>query len=111
VRSEFQDMWVVTTGLRYRYGDGRAVSVGGLYGTSPVKDSKRDVLLPFDRVIGGGAGIEIPILGYLCRANLNYFDMGDGDVSQEGGPLTGSFEGSFSENWAVMLDLQFRKRF
>jgi long-chain fatty acid transport protein len=111
VRSEFQDMWVVTTGLRYLYGEGRAFSVGGLYGTSPVKDSKRDVLLPFDRVIGGGAGIEMPVLDYLCRVNLNYFDMGGGDVRQEGGPLTGSFEGSFSENWAVMLDLQFRKRF
>jgi long-chain fatty acid transport protein len=111
VRSECQDMWVVTSGLRYRYGEDRAVSVGGLYGTSAVKNSKRDVLLPFDRVIGGGAGIELPVLDYLCRVNLNYFDMGDGDVVQEGGPLTGSFSGSFSKNWAVMLDLQFRKRF
>lgn len=110
VRSEFQDMWVFTTGLKYRYGKDRAVSVGGLYGTSPAKDSKRDVLLPFDRVIGGGAGIEMPVLDYLCRASLNYYDLEDGDVSQDGGPLTGSFEGSFRENWAVMLDLQFQKR-
>ena len=85
--------------------------MGGLYATSAVKDRKPDVLLPFDRVIGGGAGVEMPVLGYLCRASLNYFDMGDGDGAQEGGPLTGSFEGSFSENRAVMVDLQFPKRF
>ena len=85
--------------------------MGGLYATSAVKDGQRDVLLPFDRVIGSGAGVEMPVLGCLCRANLNYFDMGDGDVAQEGDPLTGSFEGSFRENWAIMLDLQLRKRF
>jgi hypothetical protein len=37
--------------------------------------------------------------------------LGDGDVDQKGGPLTGDFTGSFNENWAVMLDLQFRKLF
>ena len=111
VKSAFQDVWVVTGGLKYRYGEDRAISVGGLYASSAAKESKRDVLLPFDRVIGGGAGVEMPLLGYLCRANLSYFDMGDGDVSEDGGALTGSFEGSFSKNWAVMLDLQFRKRF
>jgi long-chain fatty acid transport protein len=111
VNSTFQDIWVVTTGFKYHYGEDRAVSVGGLYATSATEDSKRDIVLPLDRVIGGGVGIEMPILDYLCRLNLNYFDLGDGDVSQDGGPLTGSFEGSFSKNRAVMLDLQFRKRF
>jgi long-chain fatty acid transport protein len=111
VQTTFRDMWVMTTGLRYAYGENRAVSVGGLYATSPIKDSKRDIGLPLDRVIGGGVGYEMPFFSYLCRLNLNYFDLGDGDVSQEGGPLTGDFEGSFGKNWAVMLDLQFRKIF
>jgi long-chain fatty acid transport protein len=111
VQTTFRDMWVMTTGLRYAYGENRAVSVGGLYATSPIKDSKRDIGLPLDRVIGGGVGYEMPFFSFLCRLNLNYFDLGDGDVSQEGGPLTGAFEGSFSKNWAVMLDLQFRKIF
>jgi len=111
VQSTFKDMYVVTTGLRYAYGENRAVSVGGLYATSPIKDSNRDIGLPLDRIIGGGVGYEMPFFSYLCRLNLNYFDLGDGDVSQQGGPLTGDFEGSFSRNWAVMLDLQFRKIF
>jgi long-chain fatty acid transport protein len=111
VQSTFKDMWAMTTGLRYAYGENRAVSVGGLYATSPIKDSNRDIGLPLDRIIGGGVGYEMPFFSYLCRLNLNYFDLGDGDVSQEGGPLTGDFEGSFGKNWAVMLDLQFRKIF
>lgn len=108
VDSTFRDMWVMTTGLKYNLGDGHAVSVGGLYATSPVKDSKRVLDLPLDRTIGGGIGYEMPVLDHLCRVNLNYFDLGNGDVSQDGGPLTGDLEGSFGKNWAVMLDLQIR---
>jgi len=108
---EFQDMGVVTAGLKYRYDEDLAISVGGLYSSSPVKDSKRVLGLPFDRVIGGGIGIDLPILGYPSHINLNYFDLGDGDVSHTGGPLTGSVDGSFDRNFAVMLDFQFRKSF
>jgi hypothetical protein len=39
------------------------------------------------------------------------FDLGDGDLSNDGGPVLGSIEGSFSRNWAVMLDIQLRKVF
>jgi hypothetical protein len=42
---------------------------------------------------------------------LNFFDLGDGDLAEDGGPLLGSIEGSFSKNWAVMLDVQLRKIF
>lgn len=108
---QFQDMVVATAGLKYRYGEDRAISVGGLYSSSPVKDSKRVLGLPFDRVIGGGVGLDIPMLGYPCHINLNYFDLGDGDVSHTGGPLTGSVDGSFDRNFAVMLDFQFKKSF
>jgi long-chain fatty acid transport protein len=111
VDSQFKDMWVGNASLKYRYGENRAVSVGGLYSSSPVTDGKRDAGLPFDRVIGAGVGIDMPLLDYLCHINLNYFDLGDGDVDQKGGSLTGDFKGSFSDNWAVMLDFQFRKLF
>ena len=111
VDSKYRDMWIANAGFKYRYAKDRAVSVGALYASSPVTDSNRDAGLPLDRIIGGGVGVELPVRDYLCRINLNYFDLGDGDVSQQGGPLTGDFEGSFSKNWAVMLDLQFRKLF
>jgi long-chain fatty acid transport protein len=111
VDGKFKDMWVGNASIKYRYGENRAVSFGGLYSSSPVKDSNRDAGLPFDRTIGAGVGVDMPVRDYLCHINLNYFDLGDADIDQKGGPLTGDFKGSFSDNWAVMIDFQFRNLF
>jgi len=111
VSGKFRDMWATSAAIKYRYAEDRAVSFGGLYASSPVSDGSRDVGLPLDRVIGGGVGFELPVHDYPCHINLNYFDLGDGDVSQDGGPLTGDFEGSFNKNWAVMLDIQVKMAF
>lgn len=108
VKGIYQDMWIMNAGLKYRFTPERAISVGGMYATSPVKESERTIALPMDRIIGGGLGFEMPILDYPCRINLNYFDLGDGEVNADGGLLTGDFSGSFSENWVVMLDFQIR---
>jgi long-chain fatty acid transport protein len=108
---DFRDMWIGSAGVKYRYADERAVSFGALYATSPTRDSRRSIALPFDRVISVGAGIERPCFGFVCNANLSYVDLGDGDLSEDGGPLLGSVEGSFSSNWAVALDFQLRWRF
>jgi len=104
----FRDMWVTTAGFKYRLGEDRAISIGGLYASSPVKDSKRTIALPMDRIIGGGIGYDTPILDYPCHINLNFFDLGDAEVTADGGLLTGDFSGSFDRNWAVMLDIQIK---
>ena len=54
------------------------------------------------------AGLEYPYEGERavsvgpfhdkqCHLNLNYFDLGEGDVSEQGGPLTGDISGSFQQ--------------
>jgi long-chain fatty acid transport protein len=108
---DFRDAWLGSAGVKYRYGDDRAVSVGAMYFSSPVSDGRRNIALPLDRVIGVGAGLERPCWGFQCKMILNYFDLGDGDLAEDGGPLLGSIEGSFSKNWALMLDIQLRKIF
>ncbi len=107
---DFRDTWIGSAGLKYRYGDGRAVSIGALYGTSPISDGRRSIALPMDRTVSVGAGLQRPCFGYECQINLNYLDLGDGDLVQEGGPLTGRIEGSFEHNWMLMLDFQIRIR-
>jgi long-chain fatty acid transport protein len=107
----FRDSWMGSLGLKYRYREDRAVSVGAMYFMSPISDGQRNIALPLDRVIGVGAGVERPCWGFQCKMSLNYFDLGDGDLAEDGGPLLGSIEGSFSKNWAVMLDFQLRKIF
>lgn len=63
------------------------------------------------RAIGFGVGTERPCWGFRCKVILNYFDLGDGDLSEDGGLIGGAIEGAFSKNWAVMLDIQLRKIF
>ena len=109
VDSQFQDMYTVTAGLEYKYAKDRAVSVGALYANAATKDSERTLGMPLDRIIGGGVGLSMPIAGYLCHFNLNYFDLGKGDTRHESGPLVGDVEGSFDRNIAVMFDIQIRK--
>jgi hypothetical protein len=99
-------MWVTTAGVKYRFDEDRAISLGALYATSPVKDSKRIIALPMDRIIGGGIGLSLPVLGYPSQINLNVFDLGEAKVTADGGLLTGDFNGSFDRNYAVMLDIQ-----
>lgn len=111
VSGKYRDMWATSAAIKYRYAEDRAVSFGGLYASSPVTDDNRDVGLPLDRMIGVGVGLERPIHDYPCHINLNYFDLGDGEVSQDGGPLTGDLDGSFGSNWAVMLDIQVKLTF
>ncbi len=108
-QSQFQDMYTVTAGLEYKYGEDRAVSVGALYANAATKKSERHIGMPLDRIIGGGVGLSMPIGGYLCHFNLNYFDLGKADTSHDGGSLVGDFEGSFDRNISVMFDIQIRK--
>lgn len=77
----------------------------------PTSDSRRIIALPFDRIFSVGAGLELPCFGFVCHTNLSYVDLGDGDLSEDGGPLLGSIEGSFGTNWAVALDFQISMRF
>jgi hypothetical protein len=45
------------------------------------------------------------------KARRTLSGLGDGHVSEDGGPLLGSMDGSFSTNWAVALDFQLLKQF
>jgi long-chain fatty acid transport protein len=107
----FRDMLLGTAGFKYYYRGNHAISIGALYASSPASDGRRSIALPLDRVIGFGIGDERPCWGFVCNVNLNFFDLGDGKVSEDGLPLTGSIAGSFDENWILLLDIQLKKIF
>jgi long-subunit fatty acid transport protein len=110
VDGSFRDMYIFTTGLRYQYRPDLALSVGGAYATSPTSDGRRTIALPLDRVIAVGGGVEWQWKGFAIHHNLNYADLGDGDLDQDNG-LAGRVKGSFDSNYAVVLDNQIIKRF
>jgi long-chain fatty acid transport protein len=106
----FKDAWVFSAGLRYQYRPDLAFSVGALHMSSPASDSKRTLPLPLDRTIAVGAGIESHWKGFEVRTSLNYVDLGDGKIDQDGG-YAGQVKGSFDYNHALVLDVQLIKRF
>lgn len=108
--AEFKDAWAFTVGLRHEYRPDLAFSVGAAYLTSPASQSKRSLALPLDRVFGIGAGVEWQWNGFEIHSSLNYFNLGDGKLDQDGG-LAGRVKGSFDRNYAVVLDMQLIKRF
>ncbi len=57
-----------------------------------------------------GTGVEWQRKGLAIHHNLNYADLGDGNLDQDNG-LAGHINGSFDRNYAVILDTQVIKRF
>lgn len=110
VDGSFKDAYFFAAGLRYQYRPDLAFSAGAGYMTSPVSNGRRTLGLPLDRVITVGAGVEWKWKGFEIHNNLNYADLGDGDLDQDNG-LAGRVKGSFSKNYAVVLDTQIIKRF
>ena len=106
----FKDAWAVTAGLRHQYRPDLAFSVGALYMSSPASNNKRVLSLPLDRTIAVGAGVEWQWKGHEIHTSLNYADLGDGKLDQDGG-VAGRVKGSFDYNHALILDIQFIKRF
>lgn len=108
---DFRDILVGSAGFKYQYRPDRAISAGAMYVSSAISDARRTIALPLDRVLGVGVGLTRPCRDFVCHINLNYFDLGDGDLSEGGGPLTGAIEGSFRKHWAMMLDFQVKMQF
>ena len=108
VKSTFRDLWLASAGLEYEYAEDRKVSFGALYASSATRTSNRTAVLPLDRAIGLGVGLSFPFKGRPTHVNLNLFDLGDGKLSEDGGPLAGDFSGSFSDNLALTFDFQTR---
>lgn len=108
--AEFKDAWAFMVGLRHQYRPDLAFSVGAAYLSSPASKSKRLLALPLDRVIAVGAGVEWQWKGFEIHSSLNYADLGDGKLDQDGG-IAGRVKGSFDRNHALILDTQIIKRF
>ncbi len=109
--STFKDAWAFSAGLRYQYRPDLAFSVGALHMSSPASDSKRTLPLPLDRTIAVGAGVESKWKGFEVHTSLNYLDLGDGKIDQDGGLAAGRVKGDFDFYHALVLDVQLIKRF
>lgn len=107
----YDNTWHLAVGVRHRINPRWRVSAGFAYDSSPVGRSDRTPDLPLDRQVRVATGAlydlnEDVVLG----ASYVYIDLGDADIRQTGGTLTGSLAGDYSPNriHAVNVNLTWR---
>jgi len=109
VESTFEDTYFVSVGLGYRWDSRTQVNVGMGYMPSPVDDDDRSLYLPLDDTWVYGAGVERELdNGDIVTVNFEYVDIADAPVDQENSPLSGRVKGKYQNNYAMLLDINYR---
>jgi len=109
VDSTFKDTYLTSIGLGYRWDNKTQISFGVGYLKSPVDDDDRTLYLPLDEIWIYGIGVERELdNGDILTVNLEYIDIGDAPVDQENSSLSGRVEGEFKDNYAMLLDFNYR---
>lgn len=110
VPSMFKDMYGASLGVGYRLDDKTEFSVGAFYMSSPVdKTEDRTLFLNLDRVITLGAGVVHKLdNGNILDIKLDVADLGKAPIRIENDPIRGDLKGKFENNYAIILDVNYR---
>jgi long-chain fatty acid transport protein len=112
VESTFKDTYLTSIGVGYLWDSRTQVNAGVAYVASPVDDDERTLYLPLDDTWIFGIGVERELdNGDIFTVNLEYIDIGEAPVDQENSALSGRVEGEYQNNYAVLLDLNYRFNF
>jgi len=96
----FSDTCQISIGQQYRFGEKWLWSAGFAYDSSPVSQTNRSVILPIDRQLRYGTGIQYEINRDLTAgAAWELLDAGPGPFSNRRGPLAGTVQGHYSSNY------------
>lgn len=109
VESSFKDTYLTSIGVGYRWDSRTQVNVGMGYIKSPVDDDDRTVYLPLDDVWIFGIGVERELdSGDVVTVNFEYLNIGEAPVDQENSALSGRVKGEYKDNYAALLDINYR---
>ena len=109
VESTFKDTYLTSIGLGYRWDSKTQLNVGIGYMTSPTDDDERTLYLPLDEIWIFGIGVERELQnGDIITVNFEYLDIGDAPVDQENSTLSGRVKGKYHDNYAALLDINYR---
>nr|WP_164880883.1 outer membrane protein transport protein [Aestuariirhabdus litorea] len=109
VRSAFKDSYLTTVGVGYQWDNLTELSLGIGYMASPVDNDERTLYLPLDHAFILGAGVTRTLSGGdILGINLEYIDLGDAPVDQENSILTGRVKGRYKNNYATIVDINYR---
>jgi long-chain fatty acid transport protein len=103
---DWDDVWKLAVGVRYRVSDDWTLMTGVAYDTSPTGRRKRTADMPIDRQIRVSVGAQYELNETTTiGAAFTYADFGDADI--DGSLLKGKFE----SNTAYMLGFNVSFRF
>ena len=102
----FSNTWQVAIGQQFRFAEKWVWSAGFAYDSSPVSQANRNAVLPVDRQLRYGTGIQFEINRNVTAGTAwEFLDAGPAPFSNRRGPLAGTLQGHFSTNYINFLAL------
>ena len=106
VNLNFSDTWHIAIGQQLRIGEKWLWSAGFAYDSSPVSKANRNAVLPLDRQLRYGTGIQYQVNRDVTVGVADQLmDAGPGPFSNRRGPLAGTLRGHYSTNFLDFLAL------
>src|SRR5215831_1433012 len=111
--AHFHDTWHGAIGMQYRIASSMLLSAGFAYDSSPMSKFHRTPVLPLDRNLRFGTGLQY-VMGETTTVGLAYefLDGGSADIANlRRGPLAGTLQGHYSTNYINFVSLNMVRRF
>jgi long-chain fatty acid transport protein len=102
----FSDTCQIAIGQQLRFAEKWLWSAGFAYDSSPVSQANRNAVLPIDRQLRYGTGIQYEVNhNVTAGAAWEFMDAGPGPFNNTRGPLAGTLQGHYSTNYLNFLAL------
>jgi long-chain fatty acid transport protein len=102
----FSDTCHVAIGQQLQIGEKWLWSAGFAYDSAPVSKANRSAVLPLDRQLRYGTGLDYQInRDVTAGVSWELLDAGPGPYSNTRGPLAGTLQGHYSTNWLNFVAL------
>jgi long-chain fatty acid transport protein len=102
----FSNTCQIAIGQQYRFAEKWLWSAGFAYDSSPVSQANRNAVLPIDRQLRYGTGIQYEVNRDITVGGAwEFMDAGPGPFSNTRGPLAGTLQGHYSTNYLNFLAL------
>jgi long-chain fatty acid transport protein len=112
VNLHFSDTCQIAFGQQLRIGEQWMWSAGFAYDSSPVSTANRSAVLPLDRQLRYGTGIQYEINRDLTAGIADeLLDAGPAPYSNRRGPLAGTLQGHYSTNFLNFVSLSVTWKF
>ncbi len=100
----FSDTCQIAIGQQFRFAEKWLWSAGFAYDSSSVSQANRSAVLPIDRQLRYGTGLQYDINPDLTAgAAWEFVDAGPAPLSNRRGPLAGTLQGHYSTNYLNFL--------